>query len=109
VNFIDTAMPTGPVVSETLIGEALSPYAKGIVIATKGGLHPAGTGQVASGWASGVPRQQVEMSLRYLKLETIDLWQLQPHRSEDTSGRVAGRDRQTPAGGQRSATSASLK
>jgi len=96
-------------VSETLIGEALSPYAKGIVIATKGGLTRQGPGKVASGWASGVPSAQVEMSLRYLKLETIDLWQVAPHRSEDTSGRVAGRDRQNSSRRARSATSASLK
>src|SRR6202789_2682096 len=76
VNFIDTADAYGPVVSERLIGEALSPYAKGVAIATKGGL----TRQGPNKWLPvGRPEyltQQVEMSLRLLKLERIDLWQL---------------------------------
>jgi pyridoxine 4-dehydrogenase len=76
VNFIDTADAYGPDVSERLIGEALSPYAKGVVIATKGGL----TRQGPNGWLPvGRPEylhQQVEMSLRRLKVERIDLWQL---------------------------------
>jgi pyridoxine 4-dehydrogenase len=76
VNFIDTADSYGPVVSERLIGEALSPYAKGIVIATKAGL----TRQGPNKWLPvGRPEyltQQVEMSLRHLKTDRIDLWQL---------------------------------
>jgi pyridoxine 4-dehydrogenase len=76
VNFIDTADSYGPDVSERLIGEALSPYAKGVVIATKGGF----TRQGPNIWKQvGRPEylnQQVEMSLRFLKLERIDLWQL---------------------------------
>jgi aryl-alcohol dehydrogenase-like predicted oxidoreductase len=76
VNFIDTADSYGPEVSEQLIGEALAPYAKGIVIATKAGLTRQGPNQ----WAPvGRPEyliQQVEMSLRRLKLERIELWQL---------------------------------
>ncbi len=76
VNFIDTADAYGPDVSERLIGEALAPYAKGVVIATKGGL----TRQGPNGWLPvGRPEylhQQVEMSLRRLKVERIDLWQL---------------------------------
>jgi aryl-alcohol dehydrogenase-like predicted oxidoreductase len=76
VNFIDTSDAYGPAVSEQLIGEALAPYAKGVVIATKGGL----TRQGPSKWLPvGRPeylRQEVELSLRYLKLERIDLWQL---------------------------------
>jgi pyridoxine 4-dehydrogenase len=76
VNFIDTADSYGPEVSEQLIGEALAPYAKGVVIATKGGL----TRQGPNKWLPvGRPEyliQQVEMSLRRLKLERIDLWQL---------------------------------
>jgi pyridoxine 4-dehydrogenase len=75
-NFIDTADSYGPEVSERLIGEALSPYAKGVVIATKAGF----TRQGPDKWlAVGRPeylQQQVEMSLRRLKLERIDLWQL---------------------------------
>jgi pyridoxine 4-dehydrogenase len=76
VNFIDTADSYGPEVSERLIGESLSPYAKGVVIATKAGL----TRQGPNGWLPvGRPEyliQQVEMSLRRLKVERIDLWQL---------------------------------
>jgi pyridoxine 4-dehydrogenase len=76
INFIDTADAYGPDVSEQLIGEALSPYANGVVIATKGGL----TRQGPNRWLPvGRPEyltQQVEMSLRRLKVERIDLWQL---------------------------------
>ena len=76
VNFIDTADSYGPEVSEQLIGEALAPYAKGVVIATKAGL----TRQGPNLWLPvGRPEyliQQVEMSLRRLKTERIDLWQL---------------------------------
>jgi aryl-alcohol dehydrogenase-like predicted oxidoreductase len=76
VNFIDTADSYGPEVSERLIGEALAPYAPGVVIATKAGL----TRQGPNKWLPvGRPEylvQQVEMSLRRLKLERIDLWQL---------------------------------
>lgn len=76
VNFIDTADAYGPDVSERLIAEALAPYAKDVVIATKGGL----TRQGPNAWLPvGRPeylQQQVEMSLRILKVERIDLWQL---------------------------------
>lgn len=76
VNFIDTSDAYGPAVSERLIGEALAPYKPGVVIATKGGL----TRQGPNKWLPlGRPEyliQQLELSLRYLKLETIDLWQL---------------------------------
>ena len=76
VDFIDTADSYGPAVSEPLIGEALVPYAKGTVIATKGGL----TRQGPDRWLPvGRPEyltQQVEMSLRWLKRDRLDLWQL---------------------------------
>jgi aryl-alcohol dehydrogenase-like predicted oxidoreductase len=76
VNFIDTADSYGPAVSEPIIGEALSPYPKGVAVATKGGF----TRQGPDLWKPvGRPEylvQQVEMSLRYLKLERIELWQL---------------------------------
>jgi aryl-alcohol dehydrogenase-like predicted oxidoreductase len=76
VNFIDTADSYGPNVSEQLIAEALAPYPKGVVIATKAGFTRQGPDQ----WLPvGRPEyliQQVEMSLRRLKLERIDLWQL---------------------------------
>jgi aryl-alcohol dehydrogenase-like predicted oxidoreductase len=75
VNFIDTADSYGPYVSEELIHEALHPY-PGVVIATKGGLVRTGPG----GWIPvGRPaylRQEVEMSLRRLSVERIDLYQL---------------------------------
>jgi pyridoxine 4-dehydrogenase len=76
VDFIDTADSYGPAVSERLIGEALAPYDKGTVIATKAGL----TRQGPDRWLPvGRPEyltQQVEMSLRWLKRDTLDLWQL---------------------------------
>jgi pyridoxine 4-dehydrogenase len=76
VNFIDTADSYGPAVSEPLIGEALSPFPKGLVVATKAGF----TRQGPDKWVQlGRPEylvQQVEMSLRYLKTDVIDLWQL---------------------------------
>jgi aryl-alcohol dehydrogenase-like predicted oxidoreductase len=76
VNFIDTADSYGPAVSERLIGEALAPFPKGLVVATKAGLTRQGPDQ----WAPvGRPEylvQQVEMSLRFLKTDVIDLWQL---------------------------------
>ena len=93
VNFIDTADSYGPTVSERLIGEALSPFPKDLVVATKGGL----TRQGPDRWLSvGRPEylaQQVEMSLRLLKTEVISLWQL--HRIdpkvpvEDSLGAIA--------------------
>jgi pyridoxine 4-dehydrogenase len=76
VNLIDTADSYGPEVSERLIAEALHPYPEGLVIATKGGF----TRQGPSRWAPvGRPeylRQQCEMSLRRLRLDRIDLYQL---------------------------------
>ena len=76
VNFIDTADSYGPVVSERLIGEALSPFPKGLVVATKGGLTRQGPDQWLPVGRPEYLAQQVEMSLRYLKTEVIDLWQL---------------------------------
>jgi aryl-alcohol dehydrogenase-like predicted oxidoreductase len=76
INFIDTADSYGPEVSERLIGEALSPYAKGVVIATKAGLTRQGPNQWLPVGRPEYLTQQVEMSLRRLKLERIDLWQL---------------------------------
>jgi pyridoxine 4-dehydrogenase len=76
VNFIDTADSYGPDVSEQLIGEALSPYAKGVVIATKAGLTRQGPNQWLPVGRPEYLQQEVEMSLRHLKVERIDLWQL---------------------------------
>ena len=76
VNFIDTADAYGPEVSETLIAEALHPYPKGLVIATKGGLTRQGPNQWLPVGRAEYLRQCVEMSLRRLKVERIDLYQL---------------------------------
>src|SRR6201993_3495432 len=76
VNLIDTADSYGPYVSEELIREALHPYPEGLVIATKAGLVRTGP----SGWHPvGRPeylRQEAEMSLRRLRVERLDLFQL---------------------------------
>jgi aryl-alcohol dehydrogenase-like predicted oxidoreductase len=76
VNFIDTADSYGPEVSERLIGEAIAPYASGVTIATKAGLTRQGPNQWLPVGRPEYLQQQVEMSLRRLKLERIDLWQL---------------------------------
>jgi pyridoxine 4-dehydrogenase len=76
VNFIDTADSYGPVVSERLIGEALAPFPKGLVVATKAGLTRQGPDQWLPVGRWEYLAQQVEMSLRNLKTEVIDLWQL---------------------------------
>jgi pyridoxine 4-dehydrogenase len=76
VNFIDTADSYGPEVSERLIGETLSPYPEGLVIATKGGLTRPGPNQWQPLGRPEYLRQCVEMSLRRLKLQRIDLYQL---------------------------------
>lgn len=76
INLIDTADSYGPEVSENMIAEALYPYPSDLIIATKGGL----TRQGPEGWAPvGRPEyliQCVEMSLRRLRLDCIDLYQL---------------------------------
>lgn len=76
VNFIDTADAYGPDVSERLIGEALAPYRAGLVIATKGGLTRQGPAKWMPVGRAEYLVQQVEMSLRLLKTDRIDLWQL---------------------------------
>lgn len=76
VNFIDTADSYGPAVSELLIGEALAPYQQGVVIATKGGLTRQGPNKWLPVGRPEYLQQQVELSLRHLKLERLDLWQL---------------------------------
>ena len=76
VNLIDTADSYGPEVSERLIAEALHPYPKGLVIATKGGLTRSGPGQWAPVGRPEYLRQCVELSLRRLKVDCIDLYQL---------------------------------
>lgn len=75
VNFIDTADSYGPEVSENLICEALHPY-EGITIATKGGLVRNGPNVWIPVGRPEYLRQAVLLSLRRLKVERIDLWQL---------------------------------
>src|SRR5580700_9457304 len=75
-NFIDTADSYGPDVSERLIGETLSPFPKGLVIATKAGLTRQGPDQWLPVGRAEYLVQQVEKSLRLLKTDVIDLWQL---------------------------------
>jgi len=76
VNFIDTAESYGPYVSEELIGEVLAPYGQGTIVATKSGLTRTGPDQWHQVGRPEFLRQGVMMSLRRLKLERIDLWQL---------------------------------
>ena len=76
INFIDTADSYGPEVSERLIAEALYPYPKDLVIATKAGLRRPGPDQWVEDGRPEYLRGQVENSLRRLRLERIDLLQL---------------------------------
>ena len=76
VTLIDTADSYGPEVSERLIAEALHPYPPGLVIATKGGLTRSGPEQWAPVGRPEYLRQCVELSLRRLKVDRIDLYQL---------------------------------
>ncbi|MDB5507518.1 MAG: NADP-dependent oxidoreductase domain protein [Devosia sp.] len=80
IDFIDTADSYGPYVSEELIAETLYPY-DNLIIATKGGLVRTGPDQWHQIGRPMYLRQQVHMSLRRLKLERLDLWQL--HRIAD--------------------------
>src|SRR5215467_13040622 len=93
VNFIDTADAYGPEVSERLIAEALHPYPRGLVIATEGGLTRPSAPQWLPDERPEHLREACEASLRRLKLERIDLYQL--HRIdpkvplEDSIGELA--------------------
>lgn len=98
VNFIDTADAYGPEVSERIIGETLHPYPDDLVIATKGGLLRGGPN---NWYPNGHPdhlRSTLEGSLKRLKLERIDLYQL--HRvdprvpMEDSLGTLADLQRE---------------
>jgi pyridoxine 4-dehydrogenase len=75
VDFIDTADSYGPFVSEEIIREALYPY-RGLTIATKGGLTRPGPDQWGTDGRPEYLRRCVEMSLRRLRLDTIELYQL---------------------------------
>jgi aryl-alcohol dehydrogenase-like predicted oxidoreductase len=93
VNLIDTADAYGPEVSETLIAEALHPYPRGLVIATKGGLERPGPDQWVSNGRPDLLRAALDASLRRLRLERIDLYQLHRHDpavpAEDQLGTLA--------------------
>jgi pyridoxine 4-dehydrogenase len=76
VNFIDTADSYGPAINERQIAEALAPYREGVVIATKAGLTRQGPHKWMPVGRPEYINQQVEVSLRVLKVEQIALWQL---------------------------------
>ena len=76
VNFIDTAESYGPYISEELIGETLAPYAEGTIVATKSGLTRTGPDEWLDVGRPEFLRQGVMTSLRRLRLERLDLWQL---------------------------------
>ena len=76
VTLFDTADAYGPEIAERLIGEALAPYAPGVVVATKGGITRQGPAKTEYVGRAGYLIQCVEMSLRRLKVERIDLYQL---------------------------------
>ncbi len=76
IDFVDTAESYGPEVSERLIGEVLAPYAKGTIIATKSGLTRTGPDRWLQVGRPEFLEQGVHLSLRRLKLERLDLWQL---------------------------------
>ncbi len=76
VNFIDTADSYGPHVSEELIAEALHPYPKDLVIGTKGGLLRSGPNEWSGDASPAHLKEALEGSLKRLKLDAIDLYQL---------------------------------
>jgi pyridoxine 4-dehydrogenase len=76
VNFIDTSDAYGPHVNEEIIAEALHPYPAGVVIATKGGLTRSGPDMWERNGHPAYLREACEGSLRRLRVETIDLYQL---------------------------------
>src|ERR1700742_1046376 len=76
VDFIDTADAYGPYTADFLLHEALYPYPEGLVIATKAGFTRQGPGEWVPVGRPEYLKQQVELSLRFLGLETIELLQL---------------------------------
>jgi len=76
VNFVDTADSYGPAVSEELIGEALFPYPKGFVVATKGGWNRPGPNQWTHDASPKHLREAIEGSLKRLRLNRIEVYQL---------------------------------
>ncbi|HEY9260639.1 aldo/keto reductase [Chitinophaga sp.] len=76
VNFIDTAAAYGPELNERLIGDALHPYQKGLVIATKGGFRRPNAEQWIPDGSPAWITKNIDDSLRNLRVDHIDLWQL---------------------------------
>jgi aryl-alcohol dehydrogenase-like predicted oxidoreductase len=76
VNLIDTADAYGPAVSEQLIAEALYPYPADLVLATKGGMTRTGSASWKPNGRPGYLRRALDGSLKRLRLERIDLYQL---------------------------------
>src|ERR1700674_4530109 len=76
VNFVDTADSYGPAVSEELIAEALFPYPKGFVVATKGGWNRPGPNQWTHDASPKHLREAIEGSLKRLRLNRIEVYQL---------------------------------
>jgi aryl-alcohol dehydrogenase-like predicted oxidoreductase len=76
VNFIDTAEAYGPKLNESLIADALYPYKKDLIIATKGGFSRPGPGEWIPNGDPAFIKSNIEGSLQRLKVDTIDLWQL---------------------------------
>jgi aryl-alcohol dehydrogenase-like predicted oxidoreductase len=87
VDFIDTAESYGPYISEELIGEVLAPYSRGTIVATKSGLTRTGPDEWHQVGRPEFLRQGAILSLRRLKLDVIDLWQL--HRIDSQTPRAA--------------------
>ena len=97
VNFIDTADSYGPDISEELIGEALSPYPDGLVIATKGGWERVGPGQWIHNASPRHLEEAVNGSLMRLRLDRIEVYQLHipdPAVSFDASMEILARLRE---------------
>ncbi|MEO6287787.1 MAG: aldo/keto reductase [Dyadobacter sp.] len=76
VNFIDTADSYGPHTNEVLIADALHPYPKNLLIATKGGFERTGPNKWVVNGAPKHIKEAIEGSLKRLKVDVIDLWQL---------------------------------
>ena len=89
VNLIDTAESYGPHISEELIAEALFPYRQGLVIATKGGFDRSGPDRWEVNCRPERLREELDGSLRRLRLTRIDLYQL--HRIDPRDRQACGR------------------
>src|SRR5438270_841270 len=89
INFIDTADSYGPYVNEELIAEALYPYPPGLVIATKGGWNRPGPNQWTHDATPSHLRKAEEGSLKRLRLDRIDVYQLTVANPRDLVSRTS--------------------